>query len=79
MLLPGTNGQGRNQNWDTLDMNFLRTLPIFDLSFKQRILDLSQGIDRETDTRPSGMHTRGGLSGLESLSLQGLPLDHLMP
>ncbi|KAL2011944.1 hypothetical protein VTN00DRAFT_4662 [Thermoascus crustaceus] len=78
--------------WDTLDMNFLRTLERgFDLNFKERYLDLSQGIDREQDSRAFGIMgcitpcgipyitTRGGpLCGLEALSLQGLPLDRLL-
>ncbi|KAJ9242829.1 hypothetical protein DTO271D3_569 [Paecilomyces variotii] len=79
--------------WDTLDMNFLRTLRTnrYDINYKERFLELSQGIDREIDTRqfgivgcitPSGIPyitTRGGpLCGLESLSLQGLPLDRLI-
>ena len=54
-------------------------------------MDLSQGIDREIDSRPFGIvgcitpcgipyiSTRGGpLCGLEALSLQGLPLDRLL-
>lgn len=57
----------------------------------RRCLELSQGIDREMDSRafgivgcitPTGlpfMTTRGGpLCGLESLALQGLPLDRLL-
>ncbi|GAB1209695.1 hypothetical protein APSETT445_008476 [Aspergillus pseudonomiae] len=78
--------------WDTLDANFLRKLVEgYDMNHKERCIELSQGIDREVDTRaygivgcitPSGipyLTTRGGLlCGLESLSLQGLPLDRLI-
>lgn len=57
----------------------------------RRCIELSQGLDREMDTRafgiigcitPTGIPyitTRGGpLCGLESLALQGLPLDRLI-
>lgn len=57
----------------------------------RRCIDLSQGLDRETDTRAYGLvgcitpcgipyiTTRGGpLCGLEALALQGLPLDRLL-
>jgi hypothetical protein len=57
---------------------------------RSRVIDVSQGIDREQDNRPWGVGgcitpcgmqyvtMRGGLlSGLESLALQGLPLDRL--
>ncbi|KAB8219958.1 hypothetical protein BDV33DRAFT_231235 [Aspergillus novoparasiticus] len=78
--------------WDTLDANFLRKLVEgYDMNHKERCIELSQGIDREVDTRaygivgcitPSGipyLTIRGGpLCGLESLSLQGLPLDRLI-
>ncbi|KAE8365378.1 hypothetical protein BDV27DRAFT_156971 [Aspergillus caelatus] len=78
--------------WDTLDANFLRKLVEgYDMNHKERCIELSQGIEREIDTRaygivgcitPSGipyLTTRGGpLCGLESLSLQGLPLDRLI-
>ncbi|PWY93181.1 hypothetical protein BO94DRAFT_573354 [Aspergillus sclerotioniger CBS 115572] len=78
--------------WDTLDMNFLRKLiEGYDMNFKERCIELSQDIDREIDIRapgiagcitPCGMPyltTRGGpLCGLESLALQGLPLDRLL-
>ncbi|KAF5859603.1 hypothetical protein ETB97_002632 [Aspergillus alliaceus] len=78
--------------WDTLDVNFLRKLVEgYDMNYKERCIELSQGIDREVDTRaygivgcitPSGipyLTTRGGpLCGLESLALQGLPLDRLI-
>ncbi|ODH45084.1 hypothetical protein ACO22_00379 [Paracoccidioides brasiliensis] len=78
--------------WDTLDVNFLRSIIRgFDISFKSRIIDLSQGIDRELDQRasgiagcltPRGQHfvtSRGGpLLGIESLALQGIPIDRLL-
>ncbi|KAL2872557.1 putative SNF2 family helicase [Aspergillus lucknowensis] len=78
--------------WDTIDVNFLRKLAEgYDMNYKERCLELSQGIDREIDTRAYGivgcitpcgipyMTTRGGpLCGLESLALQGLPLDRLL-
>ncbi|OJJ67326.1 hypothetical protein ASPBRDRAFT_186565 [Aspergillus brasiliensis CBS 101740] len=78
--------------WETLDMNFLRKLVEgYDMNFKERCIELSQGIEREIDMRapgivgcitPSGIpyiSTRGGpLCGLESLALQGLPLDRLL-
>ncbi|KAB8231839.1 putative SNF2 family helicase [Aspergillus alliaceus] len=78
--------------WDTLDVNFLRKLVEgYDMNYKERCIELSQGIDREVDTRaygivgcitPSGipyLTTRGGpLCGLESLALQGLPLGRLI-
>ncbi|KAL5003338.1 hypothetical protein BDV10DRAFT_180471 [Aspergillus recurvatus] len=78
--------------WDTIDVNFLRKLVDgYDMNYKERCLELSQGIDREMDSRAFGivgcitpcgipyMTTRGGpLCGLESLALQGLPLDRLL-
>ncbi|OOF92487.1 hypothetical protein ASPCADRAFT_517877 [Aspergillus carbonarius ITEM 5010] len=78
--------------WDTIDMNFLRKLiEGYDMNFKERCIELSQGIEREIDIRASGivgcitpcgmpyLTTRGGpLCGLESLALQGLPLDRLL-
>ncbi|KAL2807643.1 hypothetical protein BJX63DRAFT_425199 [Aspergillus granulosus] len=78
--------------WDTIDVNFLRKLAEgCDMNYKERCLELSQGIDREIDSRAYGiigcitpcgipyMTTRGGpLCGLESLALQGLPLDRLL-
>ncbi|PYI05069.1 hypothetical protein BO78DRAFT_387948 [Aspergillus sclerotiicarbonarius CBS 121057] len=77
--------------WDTIDMNFLRKLVEgYDMNHKERFVELSQGIEREIDIRASGIigcitpcgipyiTTRGGpLCGLESLALQGLPLDRL--
>lgn len=57
----------------------------------RRCIDLSQGLDREMDTRAYGLvgcitpcgipyvTTRGGpLCGLEALALQGLPLERLL-
>ncbi|ODM20657.1 hypothetical protein SI65_03710 [Aspergillus cristatus] len=79
--------------WDTIDANFLRKLGEngYDMNYKERCIDLSQGLDRETDTRAYGLvgcitpcgipyiTTRGGpLCGLEALALQGLPLDRLL-
>ncbi|KAL4736993.1 hypothetical protein BDV11DRAFT_172351 [Aspergillus similis] len=78
--------------WDTIDVNFLRKLVDgYDMNYKERCLELSQGLDREMDSRAFGivgcitpcgipyMTTRGGpLCGLESLALQGLPLDRLL-
>ncbi|KAL2834190.1 hypothetical protein BDW59DRAFT_178723 [Aspergillus cavernicola] len=78
--------------WDTIDVNFLRKLVDgYDMNYKERCLELSQGIDREIDCRAYGIvgcitpcgipyiTTRGGpLCGLESLALQGLPLDRLL-
>ncbi|RHZ71269.1 hypothetical protein CDV55_103969 [Aspergillus turcosus] len=78
--------------WDTIDVNFLRKLiEGYDMNFKERCIELSQGVEREIDSRafgivgcitPSGIPyitTRGGpLCGLEALALQGLPLDRLL-
>ncbi|KAF4160765.1 hypothetical protein CNMCM6069_007550 [Aspergillus lentulus] len=78
--------------WDTIDVNFLRKLVEgYDMNFKERCIELSQGVEREVDSRafgivgcitPSGIPyitTRGGpLCGLEALALQGLPLDRLL-
>ncbi|KAI9927688.1 hypothetical protein MW887_003309, partial [Aspergillus wentii] len=78
--------------WDTLDVNFLRKLVEgYDMNYKERCIELSQGLDREIDSRAYGIvgcitpcgipyiTTRGGpLCGLESLALQGLPLDRLL-
>ncbi|KAL4917150.1 hypothetical protein BDW62DRAFT_218256 [Aspergillus aurantiobrunneus] len=77
--------------WDTIDVNFLRKLADgYDMNYKERCLELSQGLDREMDSRAFGiigcitpcgipyMTTRGGpICGLESLALQGLPLNRL--
>ncbi|EFE36108.1 SNF2 family helicase, putative [Trichophyton benhamiae CBS 112371] len=78
--------------WDTLDVNFLRTVARgYDINSKSRVIDLSQGLDRELDQRasgvagcltPRGQHfitSRGGpLLGIEALALQGIPIDRLL-
>ncbi|KKK13442.1 hypothetical protein ARAM_000893 [Aspergillus rambellii] len=78
--------------WDTIDVNFLRKLVEgYDMNYKERCIELSQGVEREIDSRAYGIigcitpcgipyiTTRGGpLCGLESLVLQGLPLDRLL-
>ncbi|KAI2676555.1 hypothetical protein CBS147355_5657 [Penicillium roqueforti] len=79
--------------WETVDMNFLKKmLQDYDMNFKERWIDLSQGVDRGNDSlagsgiagclTPKGMPfvtTRGGpVSGTEALSLQGLPLDRML-
>ncbi|KAF3480333.1 uncharacterized protein GIQ15_05680 [Arthroderma uncinatum] len=78
--------------WDTLDVNYLRTMARgYDIGFKSRVIDLSQGLDRELDQRasgiagcltPRGQHfitSRGGpLLGIEALALQGIPIDRLL-
>ncbi|PYH43146.1 putative SNF2 family helicase [Aspergillus saccharolyticus JOP 1030-1] len=95
-LTPDFSWHGWNRSlnervWDTLDMNFLRKLKEgYDMSYKERCIDLSQGVEREIDVRASGivgcitpngipyLTSRGGpLCGLEALALQGLPLDRL--
>ncbi|KAA8650448.1 putative SNF2 family helicase [Aspergillus tanneri] len=77
---------------DTIDVNFLRKLlEGYDMNYKERYIELSQGLDRELDNRAYGIvgcitpcglpyiTTRGGpLCGIESLALQGLPLDRLL-
>ncbi|RAH41685.1 putative SNF2 family helicase [Aspergillus brunneoviolaceus CBS 621.78] len=78
--------------WDTLDVNFLRKLKEgYDMTYKERCIDLSQGIEREIDLRAFGLvgcitpagvpylTSRGGpLCGIETLALQGLPSDRLL-
>ncbi|KAJ5657749.1 C-5 cytosine methyltransferase [Penicillium longicatenatum] len=79
--------------WETLDIKFLVGLTNgHDYNYKERFIDVSQGADRGSDgtTRfgvtgcltPCGLPfltTRGGpLTGLEALSLQGLPIDRLI-
>ncbi|EPS29387.1 hypothetical protein PDE_04336 [Penicillium oxalicum 114-2] len=74
--------------WETLDMKFLQLISQdIDFNFKERCIDLSQGVDRGNESvnssgvvgciTPCGMpfmSTRGGpISGLEALALQGLP------
>ncbi|KAJ5485617.1 hypothetical protein N7539_005605 [Penicillium diatomitis] len=78
---------------ETVDMKFLYCLTKdIDSNFKERCIDLSQGVDRGTEgisssgvvgcLTPCGMPfvtSRGGpISGLEALSLQGLPLDRII-
>jgi site-specific DNA-cytosine methylase/serine/threonine protein kinase len=78
----------RERIWDTLDIQYLRHAGErdYDINYKIRWLELSQNVDRDTDTRrwgivscltPSGipyLTTRGGpVSGGESLLLQGIP------
>ncbi|CAG8374639.1 unnamed protein product [Penicillium salamii] len=79
--------------WETADINFLVKLAqSYDMNFKERWIDLSQGVDRGNDSlvgtgiagclTPKGLPfvtTRGGpVSGSEALSLQGLPLDRML-
>ncbi|KAJ5143248.1 uncharacterized protein N7515_002035 [Penicillium bovifimosum] len=79
--------------WDTVDINFLkRMLQGYDMNHKDRWIDLSQGVDRSNEgiagvgvagcITPKGIPfstTRGGpVSGMEALSLQGLPLDRML-
>ncbi|KAJ5770544.1 uncharacterized protein N7511_002595, partial [Penicillium nucicola] len=79
--------------WETVDMNFLkRIVSGYDMNFKERWIDLSQGVDRGRDSlaasgiagclTPKGIPfvtTRGGpVSGTEALSLQGLPFDRML-
>ncbi|KAJ6069289.1 hypothetical protein N7499_011176, partial [Penicillium canescens] len=79
--------------WETVDMNFLKKIVRgYDMNFKERWIDLSQGVDRGHDSlagsgiagclTPKGIPfvtTRGGpVSGTEALSLQGLPLDRML-
>ncbi|KGO52427.1 Zinc finger, RING-type [Penicillium expansum] len=79
--------------WETVDMNFLKKMvQDYDMNFKERWIDLSQGVDRGNDSlagsgiagclTPKGIPfvtTRGGpVSGTEALSLQGLPLDRML-
>ena len=77
---------------ESLDIVLLRDLlrKGFNPFYKSRFLDLSQNVDREVDSRQAGIAgcitpdgngfdtLRGGpLSGMELLSLQGLPTDEL--
>ncbi|KAJ5572309.1 C-5 cytosine methyltransferase [Penicillium sp. DV-2018c] len=79
--------------WDTLDITFLKRLRQgCDINFKERFIDLSQGVDRENTSigaagiagclTPKGnpfITNRGRpISGSEALSLQGLPLDRML-
>ncbi|KZF20059.1 hypothetical protein L228DRAFT_233492 [Xylona heveae TC161] len=78
--------------WDTLDIAFLRNARrSYDSMYKTRVWELSQNVDRFTDTTPFGITncvtptgapfitTRGGpMVGLEVLAMQGLPFDRLL-
>ncbi|KAJ5171903.1 hypothetical protein N7492_004496 [Penicillium capsulatum] len=80
--------------WDTVDIKQLVAVgkSKFDINYKERWIDLSQGVDRGGESTssigvagcltPSGMpfaSTQGAiLSGLEGLALQGLPLDRVI-
>ncbi|KAI9724728.1 MAG: hypothetical protein M1812_000003 [Candelaria pacifica] len=78
--------------WDTLEINKLRSARRgFDSEYKTRVWDLSQNIDRFTDTTPFGITScvtpsglpyvtsRGGpMTGLEALAMQGLPIEKLL-
>ncbi len=80
--------------WETLDLSWLRNaLPergCYDSQFKTRVWELSQNIDRFTDTAQFGIAScqtptgqpylteRGGpLTGYETLSLQGIPIHKI--
>ena len=77
---------------DTVEVSWLRNARRgYDTGYKTRVLDLSQNVDRNTDTTPFGLtgcitpsgqpflSTRGGpIVGLESLMLQGIPIDRLI-
>ncbi|EED23539.1 SNF2 family helicase, putative [Talaromyces stipitatus ATCC 10500] len=78
--------------WDTIDANHLRVMEVdgSDSTYKVRCIDLSQGVDRDVDSRPSGIMgcvtpsgllyctSRGGqIQGRELLAMQGLPLSRL--
>lgn len=99
-ILPPDNG---NHAWyarqvervkDTIDCAALRKAKpgdgMFDVRFKTRVWDLSQNIDRETDSRPFGIVgciTPSGMffvsdagrliTSIELMKLQGLPLDKI--
>ncbi|MCJ1268073.1 hypothetical protein MMC22_007959 [Lobaria immixta] len=78
--------------WDTFDICFLRNvLRNIDPTYKPRFWELSQNVDRFTDSAPPGIigcltpsgipfaTSRGGpITGLEAMSLQGLPIDQLL-
>lgn len=85
-------GQGERVQ-DTFEINYLRNYVRYgvDSSSKLRVWNLSQNVDRDTDVSawgitqcltPTGIHfltLRGGpIVGLETLSLQGLPIDELV-
>ncbi|KAL4959082.1 uncharacterized protein BDV14DRAFT_206001 [Aspergillus stella-maris] len=62
--------------WDTLDANFLRKLVDgYDMNYKERCLELSQGIDREIDSRAFGIVgyiTPSGMPYITTRELQEL-------
>ncbi|KAG8623705.1 hypothetical protein KVT40_008681 [Elsinoe batatas] len=79
---------------DMIDCSFLRkALPdggCIDINFKSRVINVSQNVDRNPDSTPTGiapcitpsgifyLTIRGGpLSAEETLTLQGLPLDKI--
>ncbi|KAI9836785.1 MAG: hypothetical protein M1819_000950 [Sarea resinae] len=78
--------------WDTLEISLLRNAKKgFDSQYKTRVWELSQNVDRFTDSTPFGITscltptgspyvtTRGGpMVGLEVLALQGLPIENLL-
>lgn len=80
--------------WDMQDCSVLRKAVLsegkYDVQFKLRIWDLSQNVDRFTDSAPFGVSScltptgiffvsdRGGpLTYAESLALQGIPLNQI--
>ncbi|KAF4552513.1 SNF2 family N-terminal domain-containing protein 7 [Elsinoe fawcettii] len=80
--------------WDMIDCSLLRKAHPdggnFDITFKHRISNVSQNLDRNPDTTPPGiaqcitpsgiffLSIRGGpLTSEETLALQGLPLDKI--
>ncbi|EPS37854.1 hypothetical protein H072_8336 [Dactylellina haptotyla CBS 200.50] len=77
---------------DLLDISYLRNVKKgIDISYKARLWNLSQNVDRETEGKSSGVSqcltptmipfltARGGpMIGVELLSLQGLPVEQLL-
>ncbi|KAG8885935.1 hypothetical protein FRB98_001541 [Tulasnella sp. 332] len=78
--------------WDLMDISFLRAAAQgYDTTFKSIFWNLSQNVDRQIGSNIQGvspcmtpamipyLNFRGGpMLGLESLSLQGLPVDELI-
>ena len=78
--------------FDTLDIAFLRRAhSMTDALYRERVWELSQNVDRDKDTHPTGvtgcmtptgmpyLTTRGGpITGREVLGLQGLPASSLI-
>ncbi|KAF2711037.1 hypothetical protein K504DRAFT_532750 [Pleomassaria siparia CBS 279.74] len=78
--------------WDTCEISYLRNARRgFDMRYKTRVLQLSQNVDRDTDTQKFGITgcvTPTGIpfltyrgrpvTGLESLVQQGLPVDEIL-